>query len=331
MTVLANAIAVSNGKGGVGKTTLSANLAVGAAMSGWKVLAVDLDPQGNLVGDLGVEGDDGESLRRAMLLSDATQLNIIEAREGVDVVPGGLAMRDAWLLTSEHARSDDAALGQLGDLLAPVAATYDLVVFDTPPAAGHVAVDVALSVAQSIVVPTRPDAASIDGLALTAQACAAARTRNPGLRVLGVAVFGLGAGDKAMRRKLYGDLDELLGRCDVVTLHVPLTDLTHRMIGRDQLATMPKGAMLINASRGPVVDLEALHEAVVSGHLFGAGVDVFDPEPPAEDHPLRRLPNVICTPHIASGTVERQYAINQAQFDNAQRVFEGLEPNDRII
>jgi len=211
MTVLANAIAVSNGKGGVGKTTLSANLAVGAAMSGWKVLAVDLDPQGNLVGDLGVEGDDGESLRRAMLLSDATQLNIIEAREGVDVVPGGLAMRDAWLLTSEHARSDDAALGQLGDLLAPVAATYDLVVFDTPPAAGHVAVDVALSVAQSIVVPTRPDAASIDGLALTAQACAAARTRNPGLRVLGVAVFGLGAGDKAMRRKLYGDLDELLG------------------------------------------------------------------------------------------------------------------------
>lgn len=126
-------------------------------------------------------------------------------------------------------------------------------------------------------------------------------------------------------------LDELLAQSDIVTMHVPLTELTNKMIGADQFAMMKPGAMYINASRGPVTDLDALYDAVVSGHLFGAGVDVFDPEPPPGDLPLLQLPNVICTPHIASGTVERQYAINQAQFANAQRVFAGQEPNDRII
>jgi phosphoglycerate dehydrogenase-like enzyme len=126
------------------------------------------------------------------------------------------------------------------------------------------------------------------------------------------------------------DFDELLRRSDVVTFHVPLTELTGGMLGPRELALMPTGAVLINASRGPVVDLDALHDALVSGHLFGAGLDVFDPEPPAPDHPLRTMPNVVCTPHIASGTVERQYAINRAQFANAQRVLAGQEPLDRV-
>lgn len=211
MTVLTNAIAVTNGKGGVCKTTLAANLAVGAAMAGWKVLVVDLDPQGNLVGDLGVDGDNGDSLRRAVMLPDPAQLEIINAREGVDVIAGGLAMSETWLLVSARARESDTALECIGDVLAQIADNYDLIVFDTPPAAGHVAVDVALATAAHVVVPTRPDAASIDGLALTAKACAAARTRNPALRVLGVVVYGLGAGDKAMRRKVYNELETLLG------------------------------------------------------------------------------------------------------------------------
>ena len=88
--------------------------------------------------------------------------------------------------------------------------------------------------------------------------------------------------------------------------------------------------LLVNACRGPVVELDPLQRALEDGHLLGAGLDVFDPEPPPADHPLRRMTNVVCTPHIASGTVERQYAINRAQFANAQRVLEGREPADRI-
>lgn len=126
-------------------------------------------------------------------------------------------------------------------------------------------------------------------------------------------------------------LDELLAQSDIVTMHTPLTDLTQKMIGTEQLAAMKPGAFFINASRGPVCDLDAVHLAVESGHLGGAGIDVFDPEPPSPDHSILQLSNVICTPHIASGTVERQYAINAAQFANCQRVLAGDPPNDQII
>jgi len=126
------------------------------------------------------------------------------------------------------------------------------------------------------------------------------------------------------------ELDELVRRADIVSLHVPLTDQTRAMFGPAEFAAMKPGALFINTSRGPTYDLDALVAAVEQGHLFGAGIDVFDPEPPAPDHRMFSLPNIITTPHIASGTVERQYAINRAQFENAQRVFAGQEPNDRI-
>jgi len=126
------------------------------------------------------------------------------------------------------------------------------------------------------------------------------------------------------------DLATLLAASDIVTVHTPLTDATQNMFGAVEFAAMKLGSMFINASRGPTYDIDALHDAVVSGHLFGAGIDVFDPEPPAGDHPILQLTNVIATPHIASGTVERQYAINRAQFANCQRVLGGEPPNDQI-
>jgi len=97
-----------------------------------------------------------------------------------------------------------------------------------------------------------------------------------------------------------------------------------------QFEAMRPGSIFINASRGPTYDLDDLYEAVTSGHLLGAGLDVFDPEPAQVDHPVFQLPNVICTPHIASGTVERQYAINTAQFENCLRVLAGNEPLNRL-
>lgn len=105
-------------------------------------------------------------------------------------------------------------------------------------------------------------------------------------------------------------LDELLERADVVTLHVPETPATQLMIGREQLARMRTGAMLINASRGTVVDIDALALALRQGHLAGAAVDVFPLEPKGNDDafvsPLIGMDNVILTPHIGGSTLEAQ-------------------------
>ena len=108
-------------------------------------------------------------------------------------------------------------------------------------------------------------------------------------------------------------LGELLARADLVSLHVPDTRETRRMIGRAQVRAMRPGSFLINASRGKVVDVEALAAAVRDGHLLGAAVDVF-PEEPADAaqeflSPLRGLPNVILTPHIGGSTAEAQARI----------------------
>jgi D-3-phosphoglycerate dehydrogenase / 2-oxoglutarate reductase len=105
-------------------------------------------------------------------------------------------------------------------------------------------------------------------------------------------------------------LDELLERADVVTLHVPETPATQMMIGREQLARMRSGATLINASRGSVVDIDALAAVLEEGHLAGAAVDVFPVEPKGNDDafvsPLVGMDNVILTPHIGGSTLEAQ-------------------------
>lgn len=106
------------------------------------------------------------------------------------------------------------------------------------------------------------------------------------------------------------DLEELLRVSDFVTLHVPDTPLTRGMIGREQLACMPAGSYLLNLSRGSVVNIPALQEALRSGHLAGAAVDVFPREPNSGKDPfdseLRGLENVILTPHIGGSTEEAQ-------------------------
>jgi glycerate dehydrogenase len=96
-------------------------------------------------------------------------------------------------------------------------------------------------------------------------------------------------------------VDELLRSCDVVSLHLPLTDKTRHMIGARELATMKRGALLINTARGGLVDEAALAEALAGGVIAGAGFDVLGKEPPAPDNPLLRLrlPNFILTPHMA--------------------------------
>lgn len=101
------------------------------------------------------------------------------------------------------------------------------------------------------------------------------------------------------------ELDELLARADFITLHVPLTDQTHNILSRENLAKTKKGVRIINCARGGLVDEEALAELIKSGHVAGAGFDVFSEEP-AKENPLFGLPNVVCTPHLGAATTEAQ-------------------------
>ncbi|HEX7251767.1 MAG TPA: phosphoglycerate dehydrogenase [Thermoanaerobaculia bacterium] len=102
------------------------------------------------------------------------------------------------------------------------------------------------------------------------------------------------------------DLPQLLAASDIVTLHATATDKGQPLIGRAELATMKKGAILVNVARGSLVDRHALADALTSGHLSGAALDVFDPEPPDPSDPLLKLPNVVTTPHLGASTVEAQ-------------------------
>jgi phosphoglycerate dehydrogenase-like enzyme len=105
------------------------------------------------------------------------------------------------------------------------------------------------------------------------------------------------------------EIDELLSRSDIVSLHLPLTAETRGFIGREQLARMKPSAILINTARGPVVDQSALIEALHQNRLAGAGIDVFDVEPPLPaKHPIFRAPNTVLLPHIGFETVEAMSA-----------------------
>jgi D-3-phosphoglycerate dehydrogenase len=104
------------------------------------------------------------------------------------------------------------------------------------------------------------------------------------------------------------ELDELLRRADVVTVHVPMTRTTRGLIGREAIAKMKPGSIILNVARGGVVDEGAAAEALISGHLGGAGIDVFEHEPPT-DSPLLEAPNTLLTPHLGASTAEAQVLV----------------------
>ena len=126
-------------------------------------------------------------------------------------------------------------------------------------------------------------------------------------------------------------LDDVLRAADVVTLHVPLTPETRHLIGRAELAAMKRGAFLVNTSRGSLVDETALIDALESGHLAGAALDVFETEPVPAGHPLARFSNVVLTPHIAAGTRDALTTKMRALFANVERFYRGEPLANRVF
>ena len=125
------------------------------------------------------------------------------------------------------------------------------------------------------------------------------------------------------------DLDTLLARSDVVSLHCPLTPGTRHLLGLDQLLAMKPGAILVNTSRGPVVDEDALVEVLRAGHLGAAALDVYEREPAV--HPgLLELPNVVLAPHVGSATRRTRAAMARLAAQDLVAVLEGREPRHPV-
>ena len=121
-------------------------------------------------------------------------------------------------------------------------------------------------------------------------------------------------------------LPELLERSDIVTLHLPLDAGSKALIGAAELRRMRQGAILCNASRGPIVDEAALIDSLESGHLGGAALDVFEIEPLPTDSPLRRMDNVFLSPHIAGGSEQARANLLEQTAANIRRVLAGEKP-----
>jgi phosphoglycerate dehydrogenase-like enzyme len=158
----------------------------------------------------------------------------------------------------------------------------------------------------------------------------AKRARGFDMRVIYTDVFRLPSEQEGEIGVEFRELDALLGESDIVSLHAPLTPETHGLINDRTLKLMKPNAVLVNTSRGPLVDAAALAAALREGTIRAAAVDVFDREPPARDNPLLGLDNVILSPHMAGVTGESIMRIIAAALQNVQRVARGEAPLDVV-
>ncbi len=126
-------------------------------------------------------------------------------------------------------------------------------------------------------------------------------------------------------------LDEVIANSDFISLHVPLLPETHGLVNREFLAKMKRGAILINTSRGEVVDESSLQQALQSGHLAGAGLDAFAVEPPGASNPLLQLPQVIVTPHLGAQTDGATSNMGWLAMRDCLAVLRGENPKYRVV
>lgn len=155
-----------------------------------------------------------------------------------------------------------------------------------------------------------------------------------GLRVANIAkafgceVYAFSRTVKEVPGITYMDLDTLLTTCDIISIHTPLNESTKALINAEKIALMKKNSIIINTARGPIIDSNALAKALNSGKIAGAGIDVFEKEPPiGEDHPLLHTPNTVVSPHIGFATKEALVKRAVIVFDNIVKWLENKPQN----
>lgn len=212
---LRRVIAVMNRKGGVGKTSITSNVAGVLAQAGYRVLVIDLDQQGNLGDDLGYRytelNDGGAALFMALAGPAGTPLTPKkEVRERLDVVPAGeqtAILADA--LSGRDRRGDDPSF-VLADRLSEIADQYDIILIDCPP--GDTAIQVqALVAARWILIPTQPDSGSLNGLEQLAREVIATQPKNPTIMPLGAVLFPIDSRAKRMRARKHDEIRAIMG------------------------------------------------------------------------------------------------------------------------
>ena len=175
------------------------------------------------------------------------------------------------------------------------------------------------------------------------------RTRGATLGILGFGRIGRSIADKAAGfgmnmiafdpliapGQTIGDVEivsfeDVLRRSHFITVHTPLTPETEGMVGADELAMMMPGSIIVNCARGGIIEEHALADALKSGHLAGAGLDVLEPAPPPDDHPLLTAPNVIITPHTAFFSQASTIELERRTAEEAIRVMNGNKPENLI-
>ncbi|KHD14413.1 2-hydroxyacid dehydrogenase [Clostridium butyricum] len=147
-------------------------------------------------------------------------------------------------------------------------------------------------------------------------------------KAFGCEVYAYSRTVKEGKEIKYVDLNTLLSTCDVISIHVPLNENTKGLINEENIKLMKKNAVLINTARGPVVDSKALSDALKNNIIAGAGIDVFEIEPPIPlDHVLFDAPNLIVTPHVAFATKESMVKRSEIVFDNIDKYINGIPQN----